>query len=404
MFVYSTRGIWLVEAESWRNCENMILGVDASNIRGGGGVTHLVELFRAADPTAFGFSQVIVWSGQETLSRIEGRPWLVKRHQSLLDRSFPYRMFWQRLRLAKLARMAGCDLLFVPGGSYVGDFGPIVTMSRNLLPFEWREVRRFGWSVITLRLLLLRLTLSRTFRKADAVIYLTQYARDTVMKVTGAQRGRSVIIPHGIHPRFFLPLRPQRPVMEFNDAQPCRVLYVSIVDAYKHQWHVAAGVAQLRSTGVPVVLDLIGPHGAGMNRLIETMRHVDPTGAFITYRGAVPYDELHKLYEYADIGVFASTCENMPNILLEGMAAGLPMACSRKEPMLEILGDAGVYFDPENADDIARALRELIDSPRCGQGWWGIQSTVREPSLGAGAPARPFGSWRRLPLPGHRDH
>ena len=341
----------------------MILGVDASNIRGGGGVTHLVELFRAADPTAFGFSQVIVWGGQETLSRVEGRPWLVKSHQSLLDRSFPYRMFWQRLRLAKLARMAGCDLLFVPGGSYVGDFGPIVTMSRNLLPFEWREVRRFGWSVITLRLLLLRLTLSRTFRKADAVIYLTQYARDTVMKVTGAQRGRSVIIPHGIHRRFFLPLRPQRPVMEFNDVQPCRVLYVSIVDVYKHQWHVAAAVAQLRSAGVPLVLDLIGPPGTGMNRLIESMRRVDPTGAFITYRGAVPYDELHEIYEYADIGVFASTCENMPNILLEGMAAGLPMACSHKEPMLEILGDAGVYFDPENADDIARALRELIDSP-----------------------------------------
>ncbi len=115
----------------------MILGVDASNIRGGGGVTHLVELFRAADPVAFGFSQVIVWSGQETLSRVEDRPWLVKSHQSLLDKSLPYRMFWQRFRLSDLARTADCDLLFVPGGSYAGDFGPIVTMSRNMLPFEW---------------------------------------------------------------------------------------------------------------------------------------------------------------------------------------------------------------------------------------------------------------------------
>ena len=84
---------------------------------------------------------------------------------------------------------------------------------------------------------------------------------------------------------------------------------------------------------------------------------------FITYRGAVPYENLDAIYAAADIGVFASSCENMPNILLEGMAAGLPMACSHMGPMPEVLGDAGIYFDPEDANSIARALRELIESP-----------------------------------------
>ena len=32
--------------------------------------------------------------------------------------------------------------------------------------------------------------------------------------------------------------------------------------------------------------------------------------------------------------------------------------------MPELLGDAGVYFDPENSLDIAHALRELIDLPK----------------------------------------
>jgi len=44
----------------------MHLSIDASNIRPGGGVTHLVELLRAADRLAYGFSQVIVWGGQAT--------------------------------------------------------------------------------------------------------------------------------------------------------------------------------------------------------------------------------------------------------------------------------------------------------------------------------------------------
>jgi hypothetical protein len=51
----------------------MILGIDDSGIRGGVGITHLVELLRAAGLLAHGFSQVIVWSGQASLERIEDR-------------------------------------------------------------------------------------------------------------------------------------------------------------------------------------------------------------------------------------------------------------------------------------------------------------------------------------------
>ncbi len=53
----------------------------------------------------------------------------------------------------------------------------------------------------------------------------------------------------------------------------------------------------------------------------------------------------------------------MPNILLEGMAAGLPIACSDRGPMPEVLGDAGVYFNPEDPASIAKAIRHLIESP-----------------------------------------
>ena len=53
----------------------------------------------------------------------------------------------------------------------------------------------------------------------------------------------------------------------------------------------------------------------------------------------------------------------MPNILIEGMASGLPVACSDSGPMPEVLGDGGIYFDPEDPVTIARALETLIQSP-----------------------------------------
>lgn len=213
-----------------------------------------------------------------------------------------------------------------------------------------------------MKFLLLRWTQARSFRKADGVVFLTSYARNAVLEVTGALKGESVIVSHGVNLRFRLPPRMQRAFSDFSESQPCRVLYVSIVDVYKHQWHVAEAVAKLRSENIPITLELVGPPAGGINRLKETLARVDPEGIFITYRGAVPYEQLEEIYAAADVGVFASSCENMPNILLEGMAAGLPIACSNMGPMPEVLADAGIYFDPEDPKSIAQALRELVES------------------------------------------
>jgi glycosyltransferase involved in cell wall biosynthesis len=342
----------------------MRIGIDASNLRAGGGLTHLIELLRSADPQAHGFDQVTVWAGAATLAKLERRQWLRCVHDPLLDRSLPYRVYWQRLKLPRLAQQAGCDVLFVPGGSDASGFRPMVTMSRNMLPFEKREARRYGWSWMRLKLALLRYAQSRTLREADGAVYLTRYARDTVLRLMGGARGQVRIVPHGISSRFFLPPRRQRAVAEFTRENPCRILYVSIVDLYKHQWHVADAVSRLRSAGVPVELELVGPLGRGASKLRQTLDRVDPDRVFVRVLGALTYEQLPARYAAADLGVFASSCENMPNILLEGMAAGLPLACSSKGPMPEILGEAGVYFDPEDPDDIARAIRRLIDSPQ----------------------------------------
>lgn len=340
----------------------MILGIDAFNISTGGGVTHLVELLGAAEPLAHGFHRVIVWSSTRTLKKINDRDWLIKVSDPLLDQGLLSRVLWNRFKQRQLASQANCDIMFLPGGSDQSGFLPMITMSQNLLPFEWRELRRYGLSSYTVKLLFLRWAQCRTFQKADGVIFLTNYACNVVKEITGELRGECPIIPHGINRRFMRSPREQRPSADFMESRPCRVLYVSIVDVYKHQWHVADAVAMLRKEGVPIELELVGPPAKGINRLRRAMRQLDSSGTFITYRGAVPYDRLDAIYAEADICVFASSCENMPNILLEGMAAGLPIACSRMGPMPEVLDDAGVYFDPEDARSIAHAIRELISS------------------------------------------
>lgn len=339
----------------------MILGIDASNLRGGGGLTHVSELLRAATPSAHGFSRVIVWAGRRTLDALPELAWLERVHEPMLDGPLPVRVTWQRAVLP--ARARGVGILLAPGGVAPDSVRPHVVMSQNMLPFERKERERYGASWSLARLLALRAVHGRAFARADGVIFLSEFARDRICASLGAAAPRrTAIIPHGVDARFRNAPRAQRALSACTASEPLRIVYVSVVSPYKHQWVVADAVASLRARGLPVTLEFIGgvENAPSKARLDARLRAHDPGGEFLRFSGAVPFQQVDACYRRADLFVFASSCENMPNILLEAMAAGLPIACSERGPMPEVLGDAGVYFDPEDAGDVAGAIERMV--------------------------------------------
>jgi len=67
------------------------------------------------------------------------------------------------------------------------------------------------------------------------------------------------------------------------------------------------------------------------------------------------------VYQHALLNIFASQCENCPNILLEALAAGRPVVVSNRPPMPEFAGDAAVYFDPQSPNELADVLASVLD-------------------------------------------
>jgi len=341
----------------------MRIGIDASNLREGGGVTHLVELLQAAVPSEHGVDRVTVWAGRETLAHLPERSWLEARTDPALDGCLPQRAYWQTRTLAREAATAA-DVLFVPGGTYRGAFRPFVAMFRNMLPFADRERRRYGLSAMRAKLELLQFTQASTFRRADGVIVLTDHAREVLSGLAVSPRQRIAVIPHGVDRSFLRPPRAQHGLETFSAERPLRLLYVSKVDLYKHQWTVAEAVAELRSEGLPIALRLVGPaYGPAASRPLATLDAIDPARHYVRYEAAVERRYLPDAYASADGFVFASTCENLPNILIEAMAAGLPIACSNRRPMPDVLGPDAFYFDPESRESIVAALRALVIDP-----------------------------------------
>ena len=340
----------------------MMVGIDASNIRVGGGLTHLKELLSSVDIGKFGIDKIVIWSCKSTLKEIEDKPWLKKCTEEVMEKNYLQRALWQHKKLHVKLNKEKCDILFVPGGSFTTHFRPVVTMSQNLLPFALRTVISYGISLSILKFFLLRFVQSFSFKNANGTIFLTEYAKGTVLKVTGTLKGFTKVIPHGIEKKFFSNLRPQLKINEFSNVDPFQLLYVSNIEPYKHQSQVIDAVALLHSEGFPVNLKLIGSANSDMmlRRLKKKIQCIDPGGEFVQYTGMTPHEQLRSEYSKANIFVFASSCETFGMSLLEAMASGLPIACSSRPPMSDILGDAGVYFDPEDPTSITNAIRELL--------------------------------------------
>src|SRR5205814_8318224 len=79
--------------------------------------------------------------------------------------------------------------------------------------------------------------------------------------------------------------------------------------------------------------------------------------------GTRPNSEVPAANHRALITIFASEAENCPNVLLEAMAAGKPILCSRRPPMPEFGADAVWYFEPSNVDELATQLARLLREP-----------------------------------------
>ena len=78
--------------------------------------------------------------------------------------------------------------------------------------------------------------------------------------------------------------------------------------------------------------------------------------------GYVADADLAHFYSAAHAFVFPSLYEGFGIPPLEAMAVGTPVISSNASVMPEVLGDAALYFDPYNIEDMADKMYQLTDS------------------------------------------
>lgn len=338
--------------------EKLVVGIDASRNRSGGAKAHLLGILNSTRPSESGISVVHLWSYRELLDQVPDYPWLVKHCPPELERKMPFQLLWQRRDLPRELAQNGCDILLSTDAGTVCRFAPAVVMSRDMLSFEDGEMERYPvLSKARLRLLLLKYGQAQSLRDAAGALFLTRYSAEVIQRFTGPLPVVR-IIPHGIGNEF---RRQSFKAMADKASKNISCCYVSNVDLYKHQWHVVTAIATLRREGYLVTLNLVGGGSGAARALLDAVvAREDPSGSFVKILDAIPHRDIPSQLATADLFIFASSCENMPNTLVEAMAAGLPIACSERGPMPEILRDAGAYFNPEDPASIVKAIKTII--------------------------------------------
>ena len=338
---------------------SLVIGIDASRNRSGGAIAHVLGIISECNPFEHGIREVHVWAYKTLIDKLPDKSWLIKHNPQPLESALPNQICWQLSLLPLEARMAGCNLLYSTDASTLCRFSPLVVMSQDMLSYEPGVMKHFGWTKARLRLIAILLLQNWAMKRAKGIIFLTRYAAQVIQKKTGTLNNIK-IIPHGIDEPFRQP--DSLTVWPRLGERPVRCLYVSNTAMYKHQWEVVRAIAELRKHGRALQLTLVGGgSGRAQKKLYDELTRYDPHSCFVTTMPFVPHDALPSLLAEADLFIFASSCENLPVTLLEAMASSRPIACSDRGPMPEVLQDGGVYFNPENAESIAKAVERLLN-------------------------------------------
>ena len=269
------------------------------------------------------------------------------------------RAFWEIFLLPFYLRNEKADILFCPGGlnfTLAPASCKVISMFRNMMPFDKSLITKMPLNPQKIRNILIKRFILFTLFHSDLVIFISKYARDLILEKIKIKN--YLVIPHGIPKNFYKSSKNiKRPILAPYGKY---IIYVSRFDIYKHHINLINAFAN-----IPIKLrnDLslvfIGetnlPEFQHVQKLIQNLKLENK----IRIIGAIPYSDLPGWYQNAESIVFASSCENCPNILMEALASGRPVLSSNVMPMPEFGGNKIQYFSPFDTNDITQAIIKI---------------------------------------------
>jgi glycosyltransferase involved in cell wall biosynthesis len=190
-----------------------------------------------------------------------------------------------------------------------------------------------------------------TFRNADVVCPVSEDLGRGLVAVE--PRGRYRVVPNVVDTAVFHP-----PGARPAPGGPLRLLNVAALAEKKRHADLLDALARLRERGTDAVLDLVGDGELAASLRAQAER-LGLAGE-VRFHGARSPAEVAEHMRAADIFVLPSRFENLPVVLLEAMASGLPVVATGVGGVGEIVDEqAGVLVAPDDPGRLAVAIGDV---------------------------------------------
>jgi glycosyltransferase involved in cell wall biosynthesis len=164
-----------------------------------------------------------------------------------------------------------------------------------------------------------------------------------------------IVIPNGVETERFKPAaRSPNPKV--------KILFIGRLIPRKGFQRVVVALPRVRELATrPFEVEVVGT--GALRVQLDTAAEKQGVSELIKYVGTVPYDQLEKAYQYADIFVLTSLSEGMPSVILEAMGCGLPVIASDVGGNNELIteGVNGYLIHGDDVETLAQRLAALVN-------------------------------------------
>jgi glycosyltransferase involved in cell wall biosynthesis len=271
----------------------------------------------------------------------------------------PLGVLWQQLRLPQRLARGDVDLFWSPLITLpLRCPVPAVATVHDLTPLLFPEAHtlKVRWSLLPF--------LRPSFERARRLVTISEStARDLAFHFPQCAEKIRVVYP-GIDPEF----RPGEPgeiaaTRRELGAPEGYVLYAGTLEPRKNVGKLIDAWTALRAADPRTVppLVLAGPYGWGSERLARRIAALAPEGLIAV--GRVDRARLVRIFQAARVFVYPSLYEGFGFPAAEALACGVPVVTSDTSSLPEVVGDAGLLADPQDAGALAGRIKALLDDP-----------------------------------------
>jgi glycosyltransferase involved in cell wall biosynthesis len=214
-------------------------------------------------------------------------------------------------------------------------------------------------------------------RRASVIFTVSHFTRNELLRLTNGPRDDNIVPAHlGIFSEWYGAR--DRPGLRDRRYFLC----VGNIKPYKNIGRLVEAFLKIQER-VPHDLVIVGQsEGLITGESPQFFERVRAAGDRIHLAGLVSHHELLALVGHADALIMPSLYEGFGLPPLEAMASGVPVAVSRAASLPEVCGDAALYFDPLNVEEMANCMLQVACS-----------STLRERLANAGIERSRQFSW-----------